>query len=189
MQSKSFLSKKEKVCFNRTLKQGSRLHINLCIMGLSFSMYTEIFSHSRATHLLNGEQPWWSPAKISCLFVLVFRIQPSHYFVESVQKGARKTRNLTLLEFYLHLQTFFDIFSSYRFQIKKISTSKISCLAIFRQNGQLWIFRLNLGKLPITSEILILMTLRGLGGDWNKLGGGGWSWVEVGAGFSNTQCS
>ena len=119
MQSKSFLSKKEKVCFNRTLKQGSRLHINLYIMGLSFSMYTEIFSHSRATHLLNGEQPWWSPVKISCLFVLVFRIQPSHYFVESVQKGVRKTRNLTLLEFYLHLQTFFDIFSSYRFQMKK----------------------------------------------------------------------
>ena len=26
-----------------------------------------------------------------------------------------------------------------------------------------------------------------LGGGWNELGGGGWSWVEVGAWFSNTQ--
>ena len=36
--------------------------------------------------MLNGEQPWWSPAQSSCLFVLVFRIQPSCCFVESVQK-------------------------------------------------------------------------------------------------------
>ena len=34
---------------------------------------------------------------------------------------------LTLLEFYLHLQIFFVIFSSYRFQMKQISTFEIRC--------------------------------------------------------------
>ena len=35
---------------------------------------------------------------------------------------------LTLLEFYQHLQTFFVIFSSYRFQMKQISTLQIRCI-------------------------------------------------------------
>ena len=34
---------------------------------------------------------------------------------------------LTLPEFYLHLQTFSVIFSSYRFQMKQISTLEIQC--------------------------------------------------------------
>ena len=57
-----------------------------------------------------------------------------------------------------------------------ISTSKIPCEPIFSQNGQLWIFR----------PKFLLRVLLELGGGWNALGGGGWSWVEVGAQFSDT---
>ena len=65
-----------------------------------------------------------------------------------------------------------------------------------------------MGNCLIKCNILVLITLRELGGVWNEpdrgwdelgggwdelgggwdeLGGGGWSWVEVGARFSNTQ--
>ena len=58
-----------------------------------------------------------------------------------------------------------------------------------------------MGNCLIKCNILVLITLRELGGGWNEpdrgwdelgggwdeLGGGGWSWVEVGARFSNTQ--
>ena len=54
-------------------------------------------------------------------------------------------------------------------------------------------FGLNLGKLPISCGILVLIRLRELVGGWNELDGGEWcwvevkmSWVEVGARFSNT---
>ena len=50
---------------------------------------------------------------------------------------------------------------------------------------------------PITCDILVRILLRvlqragwrwrELGGVWNELGGGGWTWVEVGAWFSNTR--
>ena len=47
---------------------------------------------------------------------------------------------LTLLEFYLHLKTFFVIFSSYRFQMKQISTRKILCATISNEtdNSTSW---------------------------------------------------
>ena len=78
-----------------------------------------------------------------------------------------------------------------------ISTSKIPCVPIFSQNGQLLTFR------PKFEEFAQLRAIfwfkyywgccRELGGGWNRLGGGwdvlggcGWSWVELGARFSNT---
>ena len=48
-------------------------------------------------------------------------------------------------------------------------------------------FGLYLGNSPITCNILVLITLRELDRGWNRLDGGGWSWVEMGARFRNTQ--
>ena len=68
---------------------------------------------------------------------------------------------------------------------------------IFRQNGQLWIFGPKFAQkwilgLEIWSKFGKIAQLRAifwfkycwgccreLGGGWNELGGGGWSWVEV----------
>ena len=59
--------------------------------------------------------------------------------VESVQKEDYKPNfllsSLSLLEFYLHLQTFFVIFSSYRFQMKEISTLEIQCTTTSDEAG------------------------------------------------------
>ena len=87
-----------------------------------------------------------------------------------------------------------------------ISNSKIPCVGIFSQNGQLWIFGLNLGKLSnymryfgsnnvegvAESKMEARMSwleVDGAGSNWVELNGvdrGGWNWVEVGARFSNT---
>ena len=42
---------------------------------------------------------------------------------------------LTSFDFYLHLQTFFVIFPSYRFQMTQISTPKILCVSILDETG------------------------------------------------------
>ena len=71
------------------------------------------------------------------------------------------------------------------------SKSTPPCVPIFNQNGQLLIFRPKFGNCRITCNILVQILLRVLQrGRWrlNELGGGGWSWVEVGAWFSNS-CS
>ena len=71
-----------------------------------------------------------------------------------------------------------------------ISTSKIPCVPFFSQNGQLLIFRPKFGEIAQLRAIFWFKycwgCCRELGGGWNELGGGGWSWVEVGARFSNT---
>ena len=68
-----------------------------------------------------------------------------------------------------------------------VSTSKKPCEPIFNQNGQLWILR------PKFTQLLAIFCFeycwgccRELGRGWNELVGGGWSWVELGARFSNT---
>ena len=53
---------------------------------LILRMLRDLILHYSDSHLVNREQPRWSPVKSSCLFVLVFRIQPSYCFAESVQK-------------------------------------------------------------------------------------------------------
>ena len=57
------------------------------------------------------------------------------------------------------------------------------------QNGQLWIFRPKFGKMARLRVIFWFEycwgCCRELGGVWNELGGGWWSWVELGAWFSN----
>ena len=70
-----------------------------------------------------------------------------------------------------------------------INTSNIPCVPIFSQNEQLLIFRPKFRK---TAQLRAMFWFkycwgcwRELGGDWNELGGGGWSWLEVGARFSN----
>ena len=64
-----------------------------------------------------------------------------------------------------------------------ISTSNIPCASIFSQNGQLLIFRPKFGEIAQLRAIFWFKycwgCCRELGGDWNELGGGGWSWVEV----------
>ena len=72
-----------------------------------------------------------------------------------------------------------------------INTSNIPCVPIFSQNGQLLIFQPKFGEIAQLRAIFWFEycwgCCRELGGGWNKLGGGGWSWVEVGARFGNTR--
>ena len=72
----------------------------------------------------------------------------------------------------------------------RINTSNIPCVLIFSQNGQLLIFWPKFGEIAQLRAIFWFKycwgCCRELGGGWNELGGGGWSWVEVGARFSNT---
>ena len=64
-----------------------------------------------------------------------------------------------------------------------ISTSKIACVPVFSQNGQLRIFRSNFGEITQLRSIFWFLwrwgCCRELGGSWDELGGAGWSWVEV----------
>ena len=64
-----------------------------------------------------------------------------------------------------------------------INTSNIPSASIFNQNGQLLIFRPKFAKITQLRAIFWFKycwgCCRELGGDWNELGGGGWSWVEV----------
>ena len=65
------------------------------------NVYWELILEQSDSHLLNRKQPWWSLVKISCLFVLVFRIQPSYYFAGSNEKN-KKARNLIFCRHYLN---------------------------------------------------------------------------------------
>ena len=78
-----------------------------------------------------------------------------------------------------------------------ISSSNIPCVPIFSQNGQFLIFRPKFGEIAQLGAIFWFKycwgCCRELGGGWNELSGGGWSWVEVemswvevGAQFSST---
>ena len=64
-----------------------------------------------------------------------------------------------------------------------INTSNIPCVPIFSQNGQLLIFWPKFGEIAQLRAIFWFKycwgCCRELGGGWNELGGGGWSWVEV----------
>ena len=61
-----------------------------------------------------------------------------------------------------------------------IRSSKIPSVPIFSQNGQLSVFQPKFGEFALLRAIfLVLITLGELGGGWHKLGGGGWSKVEV----------
>ena len=64
-----------------------------------------------------------------------------------------------------------------------INTSNISCMSIFRENGQLLIFWSKFGETAKLGAIFWSQycwgCCRKLCGDWKKLGGGEWSWVEV----------
>ena len=79
----------------------------------------------------------------------------------------------------------------------EINTSKIPCVLIFSQNRQLLFFRPKFGEIAQLRAIFWFKHCWGccreldggcnvLGGDWNELDGGGWSWVELGARFSNS---
>ena len=94
----------------------------------------------------------------------------------------------------------------------RISILEIPCVPTFRQNGQLCIFRSKFGEIVqfyvryFSSNIVegvaeswveaemswvevdgARWRLKWAGWRWMGLGGDGWSWVEVGARFSNTQ--
>ena len=64
-----------------------------------------------------------------------------------------------------------------------INTSNIPCESMFSQNGQLLIFCPKFGEIAQLRAIFWLKycwgCYRDLGGNWNKLGRGGWGWVEV----------
>ena len=72
----------------------------------------------------------------------------------------------------------------------RINTSSIPCVPIFSQNGQFLIFRPKFGEIAQLHAKFWFKycwgCCRELGGGWNELSGDGWSWVEVGAQFSNT---
>ena len=69
----------------------------------------------------------------------------------------------------------------------EINTSNIPCVPIFSQNGIPLIFWPKFGEIAQLRAISWFKycwgCCRELGGGWNKLGGGRWSWVEVGAQF------
>ena len=71
-----------------------------------------------------------------------------------------------------------------------INISKIPCVPIFSQNGQLLSFLPKFGEIALLRAIFWFEYCWGCCGElvvcWNELSGGGWSWVEVGARFSNT---
>ena len=64
-----------------------------------------------------------------------------------------------------------------------INTSNIRCVPIFSQNRQLLIFGPKFGEIAQLRAIFWFKYCWGwcreLGGGWNELGGGIWSWVEV----------
>ena len=82
----------------------------------------------------------------------------------------------------------------------RISILEISRLPISKENGQLclfgpkfapkWVFWPKFGEIDQLPAIFWFEycwgCCRELDGGWNELGGSGWSWVEVGARFSNT---
>ena len=65
----------------------------------------------------------------------------------------------------------------------RINTSKIPCVLIFSQNGQLLIFRPKFGEIAQLRAIFWLKycwgCCRELGGGWNELGGGGCTVTKV----------
>ena len=58
----------------------------------------------------------------------------------------------------------------------RISILEISCAPIFSQNKQIWIFCLNLGKLPNYMQYFDSNNVEGVA---EELDGGGWSWMDV----------
>ena len=58
----------------------------------------------------------------------------------------------------------------------RISILEISCAPIFSQNKQIWIFCLNLGKLPNYTQYFDSNNVDGVA---EELDGGGWSWMDV----------
>ena len=107
-------------------------------MGRPFSMwtiiglYTEILSYSRASYICWMENN--PDGHLLKVFVFLFLYLESNQVIIlwKVSKRNKKDQKpdfsfplLTLLEFYLHLQIFFVIFSSYRFQMKQISNLEI----------------------------------------------------------------
>ena len=72
-----------------------------------------------------------------------------------------------------------------------INISKIPWVLTFSQNGQLLIFRPRFGEIAQLIAIFWFkycwVCCRELCEGWNGLRGDGWSWVELGARFSNTQ--
>ena len=65
----------------------------------------------------------------------------------------------------------------------RVNTSNIPCVPIFSQNGWLLIFRPKFGEI---TQLRAIFWFKCCWGCCRELGGGGWSWVEVGARFSNT---
>ena len=124
------------------------MHINLYIVGRPFnmytiiSMYTEILSYSRAIHICWIENN--HNGHLSKVLVCLFLYLESNKVIVLWKVSKRNKKDwkpnfllslLTLLEFYQHLQTFFVIFYSYRFQMKQISTLEIQCVTTSDETG------------------------------------------------------
>ena len=104
------------------------------------SVYWDLILEQSDAHLLNGKQPWWSLVKSSCLFALVFRIQPSYYFVEKGKRNFPLLLKRNKKDFFAFITDFAWILSTLKnlfcyhlqlqiwFQIKQINTSEISCV-------------------------------------------------------------
>ena len=74
-----------------------------------------------------------------------------------------------------------------RFRIR-FRTSKIPCVPIFSQNGQLWIFGPKFGQIPQLYAIYYCSNdVESVPESWVEVRGSGWSCVEVGTWFRNTR--
>ena len=138
------ISLSERFCFNQIFDTKSRLHINLSVMGRPFKMYTIISMYAEILIYSSVMENNPDGQLLKVLGSLYLYLELSQVAVLwKVSKRNEKTRNLffflsllTLLDVYQHLQTFFVIFSSYRFQMKQISTLETCCVITSNQTGK-----------------------------------------------------
>ena len=69
----------------------------------------------------------------------------------------------------------------------EINTSIIPCVSLFSQNGEILIFQPKFEEIVQLRAIFFCPNIvEGVAESWVEQGGGGWSWVKLGARFSNT---
>ena len=117
-----------------------------------YRAWSEILSYSRLLTFAEWEQPWWSPVQNSCLFSLVFRIQPTYYLVERVQKKLERLKTLLfafIINFTLVLSTLTNLLLhllQLRILLETNQQPQYTMCTNIRRNRQLHFVDLTLSK-------------------------------------------